>query len=65
MRRKRNAPVVAMRGKVVLPGSITLFDINRKRSMAAVEEAMVRNEKVFLVAQKNPEELDPTESGLF
>ena len=65
MRENKRVPVVAMRGKVILPGKTDHFEISRKKSMAAVEAAMMRNEEVFLVAQKNTEEVHPGADGLY
>ena len=65
MRTRRRYPVVAMRAQVVLPGGVARFDLSRSRTVAAVEEAMVRDGLIFLVAQKNPEELDPGVSGTY
>ena len=61
----RRIPVVAMRGKVILPGKVDHFEISRKKSMAAVEAAMLHNEDVFLVAQRNPDEVHPGADGLY
>ena len=36
MRENKRVPVVAMRGKVILPGKTDHFEISRKKSMAAV-----------------------------
>lgn len=38
-------PVVALRGLTVLPQMIISFDISRKKSIAAVEKAMVGDQK--------------------
>ena len=65
MRTRRRYPVVAMRAQVVLPGGVARFDLSRSRTVAAVEEAMVRDGRIFLVAQKDPEELDPGENGIY
>ena len=65
MRTRRRYPVVAMRAQVVLPGGVARFDLSRSRTVAAVEEAMVRDGLIFLVAQKNPEELDPGVGGTY
>ena len=65
MRTRRRYPVVAMRAQVVLPGGVARFDLSRSRTVAAVEEAMVRDGLIFLVAQKNPEALDPGVSGTY
>ena len=53
-------PVIALRGLTVLPGMTVSFDISRAKSVAAVEKAMVRDQKVGLFAQKNPEDTDPS-----
>lgn len=50
-----NIPVVALRGLVVLPQMLIHFDVNRKITIAAIEEAMKTDQKVFLVTQKDPD----------
>ena len=65
MKENKRVPLVAMRGKVILPGKTDHFEISRKKSMAAVEAAMLRNEDVFLVAQRNTEEVHPGADGLY
>lgn len=52
-------PVIALRGLTVLPGMTVSFDVSRPKSIAAVEKAMVTDQKVCLVSQKNPEDKDP------
>ena len=47
-------PAVALRGTVVLPDMIVHFDISRPRSVKAVETAMLDNQKIFLITQKDP-----------
>ncbi|MEG0565693.1 MAG: endopeptidase La [Hungatella sp.] len=49
----------------VLPKMMIHFDISRAKSIAAVEKAMVEDQKVLLVTQKEPEEMDPTIEQLF
>ena len=58
-------PAIALRGLVVLPEMIQHFDISREKSISAVERAMVGDQKVFLVAQKHPEEEIPEEADLY
>ncbi len=65
MKENKRVPLVAMRGKVILPGKTDHFEISRKKSMAAVEAAMLRNEDVFPVAQRNTEEVHPGADGLY
>ena len=58
-------PVVALRGLTILPGMVLHFDINRPKSVAAVEWAMVGDQKLFLVAQRHPEIVEPEQGDLF
>ena len=41
------------------------FDVSRKKSIAALEAAMVKDQMVFLVAQKDPDEEDPKQEDLY
>ncbi len=52
-------PAVALRGMSILPGTIIHFDLNRKKSILAVERAMTEEQRIFLVMQKNMESADP------
>ena len=58
-------PAVALRGMVILPGMMVHFDISRPRSIHAVEQAMMEDEKIFLVAQRDPDTDEPTQEELF
>lgn len=58
-------PVIALRGMTVLPKMMLHFDISRTKSVAAVEKAMVGDQMVCLVTQRNPEEADPGIDDLF
>lgn len=58
-------PVIALRGMTVLPKMMLHFDISRSKSVSAVEKAMVGDQKICLVAQKNPEESDPGIEDLY
>ena len=49
-------PMIAMRGIVLFPSMILHFDVGRKKSIAALEEAMKSNRTIFLASQKNIEE---------
>lgn len=48
-------PAIALRGLSVLPEMIQHFDISREMSISAVEHAMVGEQKVFLVTQRDIE----------
>lgn len=61
----RTIPVIALRGLTVLPGMMMHFDISRPKSIAAVEKAMVTDQMVCLITQKNVEDMDPDMDQLF
>lgn len=58
-------PAVTLRGMVILPGMVIHFDISKKVSIHAVEEAMKNDEKVFLVTLKNNEADEPEQDDLY
>lgn len=58
-------PLLPLRGMVVFPFMIVHLDVGRDRSVAALDEAMVHNRKIFLTAQKNDETENPTLDDLY
>ena len=58
-------PVIALRGLTILPGMIIHFDISRAKSIAAVEKAMVSDQKVCLMTQKDINEMNPGMDELY
>lgn len=56
---KLQLPTVALRGMTILPNMIIHFDLSRNKSILAVENAMMDDQKIFLVAQKDPNDTDP------
>ena len=48
-------PAVALRGTTILPDMIVHFDMSREKSIKAVETAMLKDQKVFLVTQREIE----------
>ena len=48
-------PVIPMRGLCVFPGMLVNFDVGRDKSIVALEQAMMREQLVFLVLQKEEE----------
>ena len=48
-------PAIALRGTTILPDMIVHFDISREKSIKAVEAAMVKDQRVFLITQKDSE----------
>lgn len=56
---------VALRGMTILPGMVAHFDVSRDKSIRAVEAAMGSNQKIFLVTQKNLQDEEPDQEGLY
>ena len=55
----KSMPMVALRGMTILPEMVVHFDVSRDRSIAAVQEAMVEEQKIFLTAQKSVDTENP------
>lgn len=58
-------PAVALRGMSILPGAIIHFDLNRPKSILAVEQAMISGGQIFLVTQRNQEDNDPAYEQMY
>lgn len=58
-------PVIPLRGLTILPGTTVHFDVSRKSSIAAVENAMIKGQKIFVAAQKDPVEETPGFDGIY
>lgn len=61
----KHIPAVALRGMTILPAMIVHFDISRKMSIKAVEQAMLSDQKLFVVTQKDPEVSEPVLDDLY
>lgn len=61
----RELPAIALRGMTILPGMVAHFDVSRPKSVKAVENAMLRDQNIFLVTQRDIEEEEPDQSGLY
>ena len=46
-------PMLPLRGLMVFPYMVLHFDVGRKKSIAALEQAMLGDQRVFLVAQRD------------
>ena len=57
-------PLIPLRGLMVFPHMVLHFDVGRPRSVAALEQAMVEEQLVFLVAQKDGDVEEPAVSDL-
>ena len=58
-------PVIPLRGVIVFPYCSSSFEVSRKKSKNALEAAMLRDQKIFLSAQKNDEIEFPTYDEIY
>ena len=58
-------PVLALRGMTVFPEQTVHFDVGRIKSAMALENAMKKDQVLFLAPQKNINDDDPSLSGLY
>ena len=65
MNRMASMPMVALRGMTIMPEMVVHFDISRKRSIEAVQEAMAGDQKIFLIAQRDIEVDNPEMKDLY
>lgn len=56
---RKSLPMVALRGMTIMPEMVVHFDVSRQRSIAAIQEAMTEEQKIFLTAQKSIDTEDP------
>lgn len=61
----QSLPMVALRGMTIMPEMIVHFDVSRQQSIAAVQEAMVEDQKIFMITQKETETEKPAQEDLF
>ncbi|WP_416887471.1 endopeptidase La [Mediterraneibacter gnavus] len=57
--------MVALRGMTIMPEMVVHFDVSREKSIAAIQEAMAGDQKIFLVAQRSIETDDPTQEDVY
>lgn len=63
--KKITIPLLPLRGIVVFPHMILHFDVGRARSIKALEEAMMKDQKIFLAAQKDPALDEPCDKDIY
>ena len=60
----QDMPILALRGLTVFPEQTFHFEVGRKKSVLALEEAMKRDQTLFLVPQRDISVDDPDLDGL-
>ena len=58
-------PLLPLRGLVVYPHMMVNLDVGRDRSVAAIERAIAGDNRILVVAQRDPECDDPTTDDLY
>ncbi len=58
-------PMLALRGKMVYPGTSVFFEVSRTKSLKSLEEALSKDQHIFLVNQKVPAIENPKREDLF
>ena len=61
----KNLPTVALRGMTILPSMIVHFDISRDKSVRAVEQAMLANQQLLVITQRDPNVSEPELKDLY
>ena len=58
-------PLIPLRGLSVFPHMVLHFDVGREKSIKALEEAMIVDQKIFLTSQKDMDVDTPTEEDVY
>lgn len=58
-------PAVTLRGLTILPGMVIHFDLSRNASIASVEQAMLGDQRLVTVTQRNADEEAPGLEGIY
>ena len=58
-------PMMALRGLTVFPKMALSFPVGRQKSLDALEAADEGDKRIFLVAQRDPEDASPEQMGLY
>lgn len=58
-------PLIPLRGISIFPNMVMHFDVGRKKSIAALEEAMLKNQEIFLATQKDAKVEEPSKEDIY
>ena len=61
----RKIPLLPLRGLMVFPYMVIHFDVGREKSIAALEEAMLSDQLIFLTSQKDAKIDEPDKDELY
>jgi ATP-dependent Lon protease len=63
--KKQALPLLPLRGLTVFPYMILTFDVGREKSIRALDDAMLNNQMIFLVTQKDAKNDAPNEEDVY
>lgn len=63
-RKKRTLPLIPLRGITIFPFMVLHFDVGRDKSISSLDEAMLKNQEIFLVPQKDSKVESPTREDM-
>ncbi|WP_123055052.1 endopeptidase La [Clostridium sp. JN-1] len=58
-------PLIPLRGITIFPYMVLHFDVGREKSILALEQAMLENQRIFLSAQKEAKVEEPSQDDIF
>ncbi len=62
---KEIMPAVALRGLTIFPNMIIHFDVSRQKSIIAVEQSMMQEQRIFLVTQRDLAVEEPLQEDVY
>jgi ATP-dependent Lon protease len=65
MKKLYTIPLIPLRGLTVFPNVVVHFDAGREKSMTAIEQAMLNEQEIFLVGQKNSVVEEPNQDEIY
>ncbi|ALB47340.1 endopeptidase La [Clostridium beijerinckii] len=65
MKKLYTIPLIPLRGLTVFPSVVVHFDVGREKSIAAIEQAMLDEQEVFLVGQKDSMIEEPNQDEIY
>ncbi|HBK53723.1 MAG TPA: endopeptidase La, partial [Syntrophomonas wolfei] len=61
----RELPMLPLRGVLVFPYTVIHLDVGRKKSINAIEDAMLGSKEIFLATQKEAQTDEPDEEDIY
>lgn len=65
MKTYKELPLIPLRGLTLFPYMVLHFDVGRDKSIKALDAAMMENQEIFLITQKDARQEDPADSDIY